>query len=32
MQSDGSFLDEPAPATSFYHVLTAILELQARAS
>jgi mannose-6-phosphate isomerase len=32
MQADGSFLDEPAPATSFYHVLTAILELQARAS
>jgi len=31
MQADGSFLDEPAPATSFYHVLIAVLELQARA-
>jgi mannose-6-phosphate isomerase len=32
MQPDGGFLDEPAPATSFYHVLTAVLELQARAN
>jgi mannose-1-phosphate guanylyltransferase / mannose-6-phosphate isomerase len=31
MQADGSFLDEPSPATSFYHLLTAVLELQARA-
>ncbi len=31
MQADGSFLDEPSPATSFYHVLIAVLELQARA-
>ncbi|MGH6965716.1 MAG: AGE family epimerase/isomerase [Phenylobacterium sp.] len=32
MQTDGSFLDEPSPATSFYHVLLGVLELQARAS
>ena len=30
MQTDGSFLDEPSPATSFYHLLTAVLELQTR--
>lgn len=27
MRLDGTFLDEPAPATSFYHVLCACLEL-----
>jgi mannose-1-phosphate guanylyltransferase/mannose-6-phosphate isomerase len=32
MQPDGDFLDEPAPATSFYHLLIAVLELQTRAS
>ena len=32
MQADGSFLDEPSPATSFYHLLTAVLELQLRAA
>jgi mannose-6-phosphate isomerase len=31
MRADGSFLTEPAPATSFYHVLLAVLELQTRA-
>jgi mannose-1-phosphate guanylyltransferase/mannose-6-phosphate isomerase len=31
MQADGGFLAEPSPATSFYHLLTAVLELQARA-
>ena len=31
MQADGSFLKEPSPATSFYHLLLAVLELQARA-
>jgi mannose-6-phosphate isomerase len=30
MQADGSFLTEPSPATSFYHLLTAVLELQTR--
>jgi len=29
MQADGSFLEEPSPATSFYHLLTAVLELLA---
>jgi mannose-6-phosphate isomerase len=27
---DGTFTDEPAPATSFYHLMLAILELKAR--
>jgi mannose-1-phosphate guanylyltransferase/mannose-6-phosphate isomerase len=27
LQPDGSFIDEPAPATSFYHILGACLEL-----
>jgi mannose-6-phosphate isomerase len=31
LRPDGSFIDEPAPATSFYHLMVAILELQARA-
>ena len=31
MQADGGFLTEPSPATSFYHLLLAVLELQARA-
>ena len=26
-QADGSFIDEPAPASSFYHILCAIYEL-----
>ena len=26
LQADGSFIDEPAPATSFYHLMVAILE------
>lgn len=30
MRADGSFLLEPSPATSFYHLLSAVLELQAR--
>jgi mannose-6-phosphate isomerase len=30
MQADGSFLDEPSPATSLYHLLIAVLELKAR--
>ncbi len=29
MRPDGSFVDEPAPASSFYHIVCAILELQA---
>jgi len=28
---DGTFVDEPAPATSFYHLMVAILELRAHA-
>ncbi len=28
MQPDGSFIDEPAPASSFYHIVCAIAELQ----
>jgi mannose/cellobiose epimerase-like protein (N-acyl-D-glucosamine 2-epimerase family) len=28
MQPDGSFIDEPAPASSFYHIICAIVELQ----
>lgn len=27
MQPDGSFIDEPAPASSFYHIICAIAEL-----
>ncbi len=30
LQPDGTFVDEPAPATSFYHLTVAILELTAR--
>jgi mannose-6-phosphate isomerase len=26
-KADGSFVDEPAPASSFYHILCAIYEL-----
>ena len=29
---DGTFVDEPAPATSFYHLMMAILELKAAAA
>ena len=28
LQADGSFVEEPAPATSFYHLMVAILELR----
>jgi mannose-6-phosphate isomerase len=31
LRPDGTFVEEPAPATSFYHLLVAILELIARA-
>jgi len=31
LKTDGTFVDEPAPATSFYHLIVAILELKARA-
>jgi mannose-6-phosphate isomerase len=31
LRADGGFVEEPAPATSFYHLLVAILELRARA-
>jgi mannose-6-phosphate isomerase len=31
LQPDGTFVEEPAPATSFYHLMVAILELAARA-
>src|SRR6185503_3373198 len=31
VKPDGSVIDEPAPATSFYHLMVAILELMARA-
>ncbi len=31
MRPDGTFVVEPSPATSFYHLLTAVLALQARA-
>ncbi len=27
LRADGSFIDEPAPATSFYHILCACTEL-----
>jgi mannose-1-phosphate guanylyltransferase/mannose-6-phosphate isomerase len=30
-QPDGSFLDEPAPASSFYHLIGAVAELRRRA-
>jgi mannose-6-phosphate isomerase len=29
LRADGTFIAEPSPATSFYHLLTAVLELQA---
>lgn len=29
LRADGTFVDEPAPATSFYHLMVAILELTA---
>ena len=29
LRADGTFIDEPAPATSFYHLMMAILELPA---
>jgi mannose-6-phosphate isomerase len=29
MRVDGSFVDEPAPASSFYHLVAAIAELAA---
>jgi mannose-6-phosphate isomerase len=29
LQPDGAFVEEPAPATSFYHLMVAILELSA---
>src|SRR5579859_527604 len=29
LKGDGAFVDEPAPATSFYHLIVAILELRA---
>jgi mannose-6-phosphate isomerase len=32
LQADGDFVEEPAPATSFYHLMMAILELSARTS
>lgn len=31
MQADGGFVDEPAPATSFYHLMGAVLALRAAA-
>jgi mannose-6-phosphate isomerase len=31
LRADGSFVEEPAPATSFYHLMVAILELSAHA-
>lgn len=30
LKPDGTFVDEPAPATSFYHLIVAILELTGR--
>jgi mannose-6-phosphate isomerase len=30
LRADGSFVEEPAPATSFYHLMGAILPLRAR--
>jgi mannose-1-phosphate guanylyltransferase / mannose-6-phosphate isomerase len=32
LKADGRFIDEPAPATSFYHLMMAILELGPRLS
>jgi mannose-6-phosphate isomerase len=29
LRPDGGFIEEPAPATSFYHLMVAVLELQA---
>jgi mannose-1-phosphate guanylyltransferase/mannose-6-phosphate isomerase len=31
LRADGSFVEEPSPATSFYHLMVAILELPGRA-
>ena len=31
LQADGTFVEEPAPATSFYHLMVAILELETAA-
>ncbi|THD61040.1 AGE family epimerase/isomerase [Phenylobacterium sp.] len=31
LKPDGTFVEEPAPATSFYHLIVAILELTSRA-
>jgi mannose-1-phosphate guanylyltransferase/mannose-6-phosphate isomerase len=31
LQADGTFVEEPAPATSFYHLMVAVLELSAHA-
>jgi mannose-6-phosphate isomerase len=31
LRADGTFVEEPAPATSFYHLMVAILELSAQA-
>ena len=31
LRSDGEFVDEPAPASSFYHIMGALLELRAQA-
>jgi mannose-6-phosphate isomerase len=30
LKSDGSFVDEPAPASSFYHIICSIAELRSR--
>jgi mannose-6-phosphate isomerase len=32
LRPDGGFVEEPAPATSFYHLMVAILELRAHAA
>ena len=31
LRADGEFVDEPAPASSFYHIMGALLELRAQA-
>ena len=31
LKADGTFVEEPAPATSFYHLMVAVLELSAHA-
>jgi mannose/cellobiose epimerase-like protein (N-acyl-D-glucosamine 2-epimerase family) len=28
MKLDGSFVEQPAPASSFYHIVTAVAELE----